>query len=73
MWSAVQRDEFLPVELKDDGHCAAFRTWPCFAIAADVHDFRVLENRDIKVGGLFGLVIEPQERGDFWHVSWLLT
>jgi len=63
----VQRYELLPVELKHHGHHAALRSGSRFPIAGDLHDFRVLENRDVKIHRFFSLLIEPQEGCDFLH------
>ena len=36
------------------------------------HLFEFFKNRDIKIYRLFGIVIEPQEWGDFLHVVFLV-
>src|SRR5262245_18455330 len=73
MRSAVERDEFLTKQLKHNGHDRPFGRWRSFTIARRGNDFRGLEDRDIKVHGIFGLAVEPQEWGDFLHgilLSW---
>src|SRR2546425_874229 len=65
--AAIQRDESLPIELELHGHDAAGGAGPRFAIAAHADDLGVLEDRHVVLGGLLGLRVEPQERGDLRH------
>src|SRR5713226_5095792 len=70
---AVQGDEFLPVQLENRGHDRTLRSRAGLAVTNDAPGLRVLENRDIKFHRLFGLAVEPQERGDFLHGEWALA
>jgi hypothetical protein len=45
----------------------SLRPGPFFSIAGDPYDPRVVEDGDIEIHRLFGLVVEPQERGDLLH------
>src|SRR5262249_17879537 len=60
--TGVQRDERLTVKLEIDGHYTAVG-------AVDADDLRVLEHRNVEVHCLFGLMVEPEKRGDFIHGS----
>ena len=54
----------LAVELEVDGHDASRRPAVHLeaggAVARDVQELRVLENGDVEVRGLLGLMIEPE-------------
>ena len=72
--TAVQRRELLSVELERHRHdrsrgpAGGFRR--LFVVAGDAADPGILEDRHVELRRLFGLVVEPQERGDFlrlWH------
>jgi hypothetical protein len=65
----VERGELLALQLETDGHHTVLRHRPALGIAGDAGDLRVLEDRDIKVCGLFGLGVEPQEWMDLLHVG----
>jgi len=56
------------VELESDRHGRAFglaaRLRAFLAVARDARDARVFEHRNVELHGLFGLLVEPQERGD---------
>jgi len=67
--AAVQRRELLALELKVDDHHGAFGTRPRVAVAADVEDLRVLEDRRIELRRLFGVVVEPEEWRDLLHTN----
>jgi hypothetical protein len=38
-----------------------------FAVAGDLLDFGVFENGDVEVCSFFGLIVEPEARGDGLH------
>ena len=61
---AVDRDEALAVELELDGHHHAGRSRPGVGVMHHADDARVLEYGDVEVRGRFGLVVEPEVRGD---------
>jgi hypothetical protein len=70
--AAVDRGELLAVELELDGHHGARRPGRVLAVVGDVRDARVREQRDVELGGLVALGVEPEVRGDAWH-GWLLS
>src|SRR5262249_25377036 len=53
--------------LEPHEHHATGRPRPGLAVARDVHDARVLEDRDVEVGGRLGLGVEPQKWRDGAH------
>src|SRR5437773_2543078 len=59
--TAVQRIEFLPLELERATHDGAVRA------RHQAHDLRVLEDRNVELHGLFGLAVEPEKRDDLLH------
>src|ERR1700716_2051325 len=72
--TAVQRRERLPLELERDGHHRTGRSsvdlLPDLAVSRNLDDFRLLEDRDIKICCLFSLIVEPQAGADLltdWH------
>ena len=74
--AAVQRRELESLEQERRGHRGAGRARSFLAVARDALDLRLLgaarpivEHLDVELGGLFGLVVEPQERGDLLHVG----
>src|SRR5688572_23085619 len=72
MRAAVESGEFLALELEADGHDAAFRARPCFAVTGNLADLRVFENAGIEMDRLLGLIIEPQKGRDllfYFHRS----
>src|SRR5574341_736663 len=56
--AAVERDEFLPLELEGDHHdrarLLAMDLLPCVHVAADLVDLRVLEDRAIEFRRILG-------------------
>src|SRR5262249_3453321 len=60
---AVQGREGLAVELESHRHDAALRTRAAVAVAGNGLDPRVPEDRDVEIGRLLGLAVEPQEWG----------
>jgi len=67
--AAVECGEGLAFEFKGHGH---HRTWRAamdflagLAITRDFGDFRILKNPDVKPGGVFALMIEPEAGSDF--------
>src|SRR5206468_13129427 len=66
--ATVQGGELLPFELEGDEHDAPLRPRAGVAVAADLGDLRVLEDRYIEVRGLLRLRVEPEERCDLLHV-----
>src|SRR5438552_10163442 len=65
---AVQRRELLPIELECHRHDRALRSSGGLCrrvvIAGDARYPGILEDRDVELRGLFGLMIEPQKRRD---------
>src|SRR5579871_2884547 len=65
---AVEGSEALSAEREGYGHHPSWRSardlLANFAVARDALDCRVIEQRDIKLGGLLGLLVKPQERRD---------
>src|SRR5207245_7618762 len=62
-WAPVQRNKFLPIELKCHRHDRALRSSRglrrLFSIADNACDLGLFKNRHIKIHSLFSLVIEP--------------
>src|SRR4029079_230587 len=65
--AAVERDELLAVELELHDHHGAGVARPGLAVARDVDDPRVREDRRVELGGLLALGVEPQTRRDLRH------
>ena len=67
--TAVEPGERLTIELERDGHdgprLLAVDLFARFAEATDGADFRVFEDRGVKLRGFFGLGVEPEAGGDF--------
>src|SRR5262245_2437030 len=69
---AVQRDQAKSLELERHDHRGPRLAGPGLAVAGDLHDLRLargragpaLEDVEVQRGGLLGLVVEPQVRGD---------
>src|SRR5262249_9724548 len=60
---AVERGELLAVELEGHGHHGALLARPGRAVARDVGDARVREDRRVEARGLLALRVEPQPGG----------
>src|SRR5262249_20779537 len=64
----VEPEEFLPVELERHRHHRApglaGGSGRLLVVAGDRSDLRVLEDRRVEPGGLFGLAVEPQAHAD---------
>jgi hypothetical protein len=60
---AVERLELEAVKNEGHPHRGAGRLRGALAIARDAEDAGVGEDRYVELGGLLGLVVEPQERG----------
>src|SRR6266545_363823 len=69
----LSRPELLSGEPEGPGHERSLWAGSGVPIARRVEDLRVLENRGIEVDRFLGLIVERQKRGDFLHVSVLLT
>jgi hypothetical protein len=71
--SAVQRGEGLPFQFEGDGHrrprLFAVNLFSGFAVAADVRDARVVENRNVEIRCLLALIIEPEAGSDLLFVE----
>ena len=57
MRSTVQGHEFLTGEFEGHGHGCAFGTWAGLSVAGNVEDFRIREERDVELCGVFGLIV----------------
>ena len=66
---AVQREELLPVELERDLHDCSLGPRPSRAVAADVDDLRVREDRRVELRRLLAFGVEPQAGSDLLHRS----
>src|SRR5581483_1094334 len=68
---AVQCGKRLTVDLEFNGHDRTFGPavdlLAFLSVAADSSDPGIPEDRRVEPGGLFGLIVEPQARGDFLH------
>ena len=68
---AVKSDELLAFDFefnrqhRSDGTTGFFRCF--FGVAEDSADLRIFEERRVKVHGLLGLIIKPQEWSNFLH------
>src|SRR5579859_2257625 len=65
--AAVQPHELLTFELECHRHHVAFGARTALSVARDAAGLGILEDRSVKVHGLFGLVVEPQKWSDFLH------
>ncbi|MNI68665.1 hypothetical protein D3C73_1243740 [compost metagenome] len=70
--ATVKTRERLPIEFETDRHdrtdFPAVELLPGLAVVSDGGDFRVIEDRTVKLCGLFGLTIEPEARCEFLHM-----
>src|SRR5665647_2834176 len=69
--ATVERLEPQPVDHEAHRHDGARVADPAAAAAVDPQDLGVGEHGHVELGGLLGLVVEPQERGDGLHVGLL--
>jgi hypothetical protein len=71
--ASVKAGKRLAVEFEADGHdrpdFPAVEFLAGLAVMGDGGDFCVIEDRTVELGGLFGLAVEPQARGDFCTCS----
>src|SRR5439155_12967057 len=67
LWAAVQGVEVLTLELERARHDRPLRPRPGVSISRDAHHLRILEDRHVEIHRLFGLAVEPQERGNLLH------
>jgi len=65
--SPVQRGERQIPQFKSHRHDACGLVRRFASIVADIQQFRIREKRYVKIGGFFGLRIEPKKRGDVLH------
>src|SRR5450759_696712 len=68
---AVERLELEAVKNEGHPHRGAGRLRGALAIAREAEDAGVGEDRYVELGGLLGLVVEPQERADRLHRGYL--
>src|SRR3990170_1955171 len=74
-WSTSQRGELLPIERELHGHRAPRCAGTSLAVARDAPNPRLAgpaelrKHRDVALGCLLRLRVEPQERGDRLHRS----
>src|ERR1700712_940537 len=73
MRSAIQRNQFLPVQLESDSHYRTFRAGTRYTVTSDVEDPGILEDGDVEVRCLFTLGVEPQPWRDLLHYLPLST
>src|SRR5205085_3227053 len=66
--SAVQREELLSVELEADGHHGALGPRSGAAVARDLGDPRVGEDRRVELRRVLAFGVEPQAGGDLLHL-----
>ena len=71
--AAVDGRVLLAVEHEIDGQHAAGRARARLAVVRDVGDLRVREHRDIELGGLDALRVEPEVGGDAGHGELLVV
>ena len=64
MRTAIQRHEFLALQLEISHHQGAGGERRTFPVSADFPDLGVLENGGVETDGLLGVVVEPKKRGD---------
>jgi hypothetical protein len=75
-WPAIKRDKFLTFDFefdcqhRPDGTTDLFSCF--FGVAENSSDLRVFEDRGVKLHGILGLIIEPQEWSNFLHREFLL-
>lgn len=67
LWTAVEGHEFLSLKLERCTHDLAGGARRSFWITTDPANLGIFENGGIEIHGLLGVIVEPQERGDFWH------
>ena len=65
--AAVDGGELLAVEHEVDGQHRAGLARAGLAVVGDVRDLRVREHRDVELGGLLALGVEPEVGGDPGH------
>jgi len=63
--AAVQCGELLALEPEAADHDRSGRAGSRLAVARHVQDLRALEDRDVVIHRLLGVVVEPEERRDF--------
>lgn len=79
--ATIQSDEAMTIEFKlDNQHVAglvAVKLLARIRVALDVRDLGVGKDRDVKVGGIFGLAVEPEAGCEFerreGHLNWRFT
>ena len=67
--TAVKRHKFLSFKLEFNDHDRPFRPGPSIAIAGNFPDLGILEDGGVELRCLLGLIVEPQEWGDFLHMG----
>ena len=65
----VIRREFLALKLKRCAHYCSLCSGRSFSGASHAHDVCFLEDLDVEIYRLFGLILEHQEGRDFLFVS----
>jgi TatD DNase family protein len=69
-WTAIERDKFLAFDFEFNRQHRSHRMtdYGCFfRVTESSPDFRVLKYGHVKVHGLLGLIIKPQEWSNFLH------
>lgn len=65
--TAVHQDHLLPFEFDGDDSDLTYGPWAYAFGAHFIYFARVGKDAEIKIGGFFGVVVEPEEWGKFVH------